>query len=270
MKKTKLIIQAFLAIIMVFAVGCNESENSSNSVEGNSKISVRLMDMPGEFDNVFVDIQDVMIKLDDDSEDDSGWVSVDAINTGVYDLLELTGGIDVLLLDDFELPSGYLNQIRLILGEDNTVVIDGETFPLNTPSAHQSGLKIKVNQDLQPNINYTFLLDFNVDESIVIAGNSGNINLKPVIRASVEAQTGYISGSISPLDLQVLIEATNGIDTITAYADDNGDFYLVGLDPGTYTVSAYPDTTSGFETQVFEGITVLVGEATNIGTILFE
>lgn len=260
---------AMLSLSLVFAFSCNKSDDT-NPVEGTSKISVRLMDMPGDFDNVFVDVQDVMIKLDDDSEDDSGWVSVEAINTGVYDLLELTGGLDVLLLDDFELPSGYLNQIRLVLGNDNTVVIDGETFPLNTPSAQQSGLKIKVNQDLQPNINYTFLLDFNVDASIVIAENSENINLKPVIRASVEAQSGYITGMVIPLDLQVLIEATNGVETISAYADETGQFVLVGLDSGTYTVTATPDAASGFEAQVFENVEVVVGASTDIGTITFE
>ncbi|WAC00897.1 DUF4382 domain-containing protein [Lacinutrix neustonica] len=228
-----------LSLSLVFALSCNKSDDT-NPVEGTSKISVRLMDMPGDFDNVFVDVQDVMIKLNDDSEGDSGWVSVEAINTGIYDLLELTGGIDVLLLDDFELPSGYLNQIRLVLGNDNTVVIDGETFPLNTPSAQQSGLKIKVNQNLEPNINYTFLLDFNVDASIVMASNSENINLKPVIRASVEAQSGYITGMVTPLDLQVLIEATNGVETISTYADETGQFVLVGLDSGAYTVTATP------------------------------
>ena len=270
MKITKILNYTVLSLLFVFAFSCKESDDTNTATQGTSKISVRLMDMPGEFDNVYIDIQDVMIKLDDDSEEDSGWVSVDAINTGVYDLLELTGGINVLLLDDYQLPSGYLNKIRLILGENNSVVIDGDTFPLNTPSAQQSGLKIEVNEDLQPNINYTFLLDFNVDESIVIAGNSGNINLKPVIRASVEAQSGYISGVVSPQDLQVLVEAANGIATVSAYTDENGEFYLVGLDSGSYTVSVIPDVNSGFETQVFENVNVIVGESTNIGTIVFE
>ncbi|WP_452224880.1 DUF4382 domain-containing protein [Lacinutrix chionoecetis] len=270
MKKLNVLNCGLLALLLIFAVGCNNSDDSNQATQGTSKISVKLMDMPGDFDNVFVDVQDVMIKLDDDSEGDSGWVSVNAINTGVYDLLELTGGINVLLLEDYELPAGFLNQIRLILGEDNSVVIDGDVFPLNTPSAQQSGLKIKVNEDLQPNINYTFLLDFNVDESIVIAGNSGNINLKPVIRASVEAETGYITGTVSPIGVQVLVQATNGIDTISAYADENGEFYLAGLAPGSYTVTATPEIASGFEVQVYESVIVSVGEATNIGTIVFE
>lgn len=161
-----------------------------------AKISVRLVDGPGDFEHVFIDVVDIMIKYNDDSDDDNGWQSLDAINAGVYDLLELTGGIDVLLVDDFELPPGTLNQIRLILGENNTVVIKGEeegefeTIPLKTPSAQQSGLKLKVNHELEAGFTYNFLLDFDVDQSIVVAGNSGNINLKPVIRVTTEVTSG--------------------------------------------------------------------------------
>jgi hypothetical protein len=228
------------------------------------------MDAPGDFDHVYIDVVDVMVKVNDASDDEDGWVSLNAVNTGVYDLLELTGGVNVLLVDDFEVLSGNLNQIRLVLGDDNSVVIDGQTFPLNTPSAQQSGLKIQVNATLLPNIAYTFLLDFDVDESIVIAGNSGNINLKPVIRASVEASTGTISGSILPLGVQTQITATNGIETISAYADVDGNFILVGLNPGIYTVTVDPDPISELVSTIIENVEVALESNTDLGVITLE
>lgn len=266
LKSLKLILMSFLLIAFF---GCDNDGSGMQNIEV-SNINVKLMDMPGEFDNVFIEILDVMVKVNDTTVSENGWLSLEAINTGVYDLLELTGGINVLLVDDYSVPSGTLNQIRLILGENNTVVIDGETFPLNTPSAQQSGLKIKVNEELEPNIAYTFLLDFNVDESIVLAGNSGNINLKPVIRATVEAQTGTISGSVIPADVQTEISATNGIDVISAYANDTGDFVLVGLSEGIYTVTITPDVASGLLPQVIENVEVSVGATTDIGFIELE
>lgn len=259
----------FLVITAIILIGCINS-SSITSTQETSKISVKLMDDPGDYDNVFIEIIDVKVKVNDESEDENGWQSLEAINTGVYDLLELTGGINVLLVDDYEIPSGMINQIRLILGEDNTIVIDGETFPLRTPSAQQSGLKIHVNQELEPNISYTFLLDFNVDESIVIAGNSGNINLKPVIRATVEASSGAIRGSVTPIDVQTEISATNGVDTISTFADDEGNFILVGLSPGEYNVTITPDTASGLTSQITENVDVNVGETTDLGTISLE
>ncbi len=266
LKQLKLVL---LIILTITFFSCSDDDSNNTPSQGTSTISVKLMDRPGDYEHVYVDVVDVRVKVNDASDDDN-WVSLEAINTGVYDLLELTGGINVLLVDDFVVPSGTLNQIRLVLGNDNSIVIDGETFPLNTPSAQQSGLKIQVNETLEPNIAYTFLLDFDVDESIVVAGNSGNINLKPVIRASVEAQSGALSGSITPIDVQTEITATNGIETVSSYADVDGNFVLVGLTEGTYTVTITPDPASGLPIQIIEDVEITVGSTTELGVILLE
>ncbi|HUH27770.1 DUF4382 domain-containing protein [Gelidibacter sp.] len=258
-----------LALITFFFFGCSD-DDSTQDAQGKAKVSIKLMDAPGDFEHVYIDIVDVMIKVNDGSDGDEGWQSMKTINTGVYDLLTLTGGVNVLLVDDFEVLSGNLNQIRLVLGDNNTVVIDGETYPLKTPSAQQSGLKIKINQTLLPNMAYTFLLDFDVDKSIVIAGNSGNINLKPVIRASAEATTGTISGSISPLGVQTQISATNGAEEITTYANPSGNFLLVGLTPGKYTVSITPESMSNLMPTILENVEVFAEKDTAIGIITME
>ncbi|MGJ8591649.1 MAG: DUF4382 domain-containing protein [Aquaticitalea sp.] len=258
-----------LTLISLAFLSCGD-DDSSSLTQGNSSISIKLMDAPGDYEHVYIDVVDVMVKVNDAGTDDDSWQSLNAINTGVYDLLELTGGVNVLLIDDFEILSGTLNQIRLVLGDDNTIVIDGEMFPLNTPSAQQSGLKIQINETLLPNIGYTFLLDFDVDQSIVVAGNSGNINLKPVIRASVEATTGTISGSVLPLGIQTEINVSNGIETISAYADVDGNFFLVGLNPGVYTVTVIPDPLSGLSSYIVEDVVVNLESNTVLRTITLE
>ena len=123
---------------------------------------------------------------------------------------------------------------------------------------------------LEGNFGYTFLLDFDVDESIVMAGNSGNISLKPVIRATVEASTGAIGGNVTPIDVQMEISATNGVDTISAFTDEDGYFVLVGLSQGSYTVTVTPDPTSELATQTIENVEVNVGEITDLGIISME
>lgn len=269
MKTLKQLKLVLITILTITFFNCSDDDSNNIPNQGTSSISVKLMDRPGDYDHVYVDVVDVRVKVNDASDDDN-WESLEAINTGVYDLLELTGGINVLLVDDYVVPAGTLNQIRLVLGSDNSIVIDGETHPLNTPSAQQSGLKIQVNETLAPNIAYTFLLDFDVDESIVVAGNSGNINLKPVIRASVEAQTGALSGSISPLGVQTEITATNGIETVSAYADTEGNFVLVGLSGGTYTVTVTPDPAAGLPIQIIEDVEITIGSTTELGVITLE
>lgn len=271
MKFKHLFVVLFSIFLSLTLVSCSDDDTSSP--DGKATISVRLIDDPGDFDHVFVEVVDVMVKFQDGDDmdeeaDDEGWVSLNAINTGVVDLLDLTGGVDLLLVNNEEVPTGVLSEMRLVLGSNNHIVIDGVEQPLNTPSAQQSGLKVKVDQVLQPNITYTFILDFDVDESIVFAGNSGNINLKPVLRASLEANSGAISGSIEPADVQTEITATkDNVVFLSTFADANGNFVLAGVEPGIYEVTVTPDPASEFEPIVITDVEVTLENTTELGTI---
>ncbi|MTE26987.1 DUF4382 domain-containing protein [Winogradskyella ouciana] len=263
--------QTLLLLIAIFTFSCNNSDESSN--DGTARLSVKLVDEPGDYEHVFIEVVDVMVKYDGESDDDeNGWQSIGIINPGVYDLLELTGGVSLELVDNEEIEAGLLKQIRLVLGDDNSVVLEGETEPrhLNTPSAQQSGLKIMVNQEIVAGLNYDFILDFDADESIVMAGNSGNINLKPVLRASLEVNSGSLSGTVLPADVVVAVEATNGIETASTLTDDSGNFQILGLSPGVYTVTITPDNDSMLNAVIIEDVEIVIGETTNLGTITLE
>ena len=256
------LVKVTLLILLIFGFTACNSDDNADSEQGTSRMSVKLVDAPGDYDAVFIDVVDVVIKYNGSNDE----VSIGDVNVGVYDLLELTGGVSVLLVND-ELPSGTISQIRLILGDDNTIVVDGQTIPLNTPSAQQSGLKIQVNETLEAGIFYEFILDFDVDHSIVALGNGG-YNLHPVIRATTVAESGSIAGNILPVGIQTLITASNGVDEISAYADiTTGNFVLSGVPSGLYTVTVAPDVSAGYQVSVLENITVVNGSITALGSI---
>jgi hypothetical protein len=268
MKFLKQIILIFVAVLIF---SCNDSESSSST--DSATLSVKLVDDPGDYQNVYVEIIDVMVKYDGTSEDDdSGWESIGIINPGVYDLLELTGGVSLDLVNNVDIETGFIKQIRLVLGDDNSVVLDGETEsrPLNTPSAQQSGLKVMINQDINAGYNYDFILDFDVDESIVMAGNSGNINLKPVLRASLAVNSGTISGSIQPAGIAAQVTVANEIFSTTTYVNELGEFQVLGLPAGIYTVIVAPDASLALDTIIIENVEVNVGETTSLNTIIFD
>jgi hypothetical protein len=243
-------------VLITTLFSCSDSNDSTEP----ARISIKLVDAPGDYDNVFIDVQDVVIKYSGDGEEER---EIGTINTGIYDLLELTGGASVLLADD-EIPAGRISQIRLILGDNNTVVVDGQTFPLSTPSAQQSGLKLNVNQDLEGGIFYEFILDFDADKSIVTQGNGG-YSLKPVIRTELVAETGAIAGTITPTNVQTLITASNAVDTISTFTNMNGEYRLSGVPDGVYTVTIEPDTTSGLQATSVANVQVVIGEVTLLG-----
>jgi hypothetical protein len=236
---------------------------ASCSNDGNARLEVRMTDSPGDFEEVNIDIQEVQVNT---GSENSGWQSL-TIEPGVYNILELTNGIDTLL-GAITLPAGKIQQVRLVLGDDNSVVIDGQTYPLSTPSAQQSGLKLNLNVTLVEDVTYTLLLDFDAAASVVEQGN-GTYSLKPVIRVISQATGGSIIGVITPLDATPAIFVISGSDTVgSAFTDELGKFKVQGLDAGTYTVSLVPST--GYTTIDKTNVVVTVGAATNLGIITFE
>ncbi len=213
--------------------GCQSDEEAT----GTGKLIVRLTDAPGNYEAVNVEIKEVLVHASSAVEEgDAGWTSLNVTNEGIYNLLDFSNGVDTLLAEDASLPAGKISQIRLVLGDNNSVVVDGETYALKTPSAQQSGLKLKVNADLTPGITYEVLLDFDAARSIVATGNAGKYNLKPVIRTIVEAQSGAITGQINTNGPLPTVLATNGVDTLGAIPQLNGEFLIRGVTPGTYTL----------------------------------
>jgi hypothetical protein len=73
----------------------------------------------------------------------------------------------------------------------------GEVVPLDTPSAQQSGLKLRHGFEVEPGAEVDLVLDFDACRSIVKAGNSGKYNLKPVISV-MPVLTGSIAGAVDP------------------------------------------------------------------------
>ena len=265
-------------LISVGLVSCNDDDSDGSSSEM-ANLSIRMTDAPGDYDAVFIDVQGIEIQLeadddldatDDDGTEGSEWVTVEDVNTGIYDLLELTGGVSQLLADT-EIEAGYVGQMRLILGPDNTVVVDGETKALNTPSAQQSGLKLQLNQRLEGGENYAFLLDFDVEQSIVETGNGG-YNLKPVIRLSAEANAGMVVGTtVVPAalssDVQSLVVLTGNGITVSAYTNNDGKFALNGVPAGTYDVKITPQISSGLTVYTVSDVEVRPNETTDLGEI---
>ena len=258
-----------VALIAGFGLqSCSDDDGSSNG--GKANLTVRMTDAPGDYNAVLIDVQGMEIHVTSENElegddDGDGWIVVDDVQTGIYDLLELTGGVTQVLADT-EVPEGFVSQIRLILGSNNTVMVDGISKPLNTPSAQQSGLKLQVNEDLEAGENYSFLLDFDVDNSIVTTGNGG-YNLKPVIRLNAEANAGTVVGSIEPVNVQALVRIENSNITISAYTNADGEFSLNGVPAGTYKLTVIPDAGLMLNNYIIDEIEVNANSVTEVEVI---
>lgn len=252
--------KAFFLLVYVaaFLIACDSNEKTA-------RIQVWLTDAPGDFEQVNIDIEDVEVHVGD-SESESGWKTL-SVNKGIYNLLELTNGLDTLL-GETEIPAGKISQIRLKLGDGNTIKVKGEVFDLSTPSGQQSGLKLQVHETIAEGITYKILIDFDAARSIVQTGN-GAYKLKPVIRTITEAQDGAIKGVVDPKEAFPAVYAINGLDTLaTTFSDSTGSFLLRGLAAGTYNVVLVPRSVYSITEK--ENVAVSVGAVTDLGTIVIN
>ena len=166
----------FLTVTFTSLVACKKDNN------GTHQVTVRLTDNPFNAEEVNVDIHSVQLKHADDNNPDSssdeGWVTIDTKDS-IYNLLDLQNDVNVLLAQG---PFNYdhLQEIRFILGPDNSIKIGGVLFPLTVPSGSSSGFKIKIDRDLHDG-NNDFMIDFDAALSIHETGN-GKYMLRPVLR----------------------------------------------------------------------------------------
>lgn len=252
-----------LASFSVLAFTSCNKENSTNSND-KAHLQVALTDDPGDYDAVYIDLQDVRINYSTDTS--SGWISMPNVKRGSYNLLDLVNDKDTLLTDA-DIQAGKIEQIRLVLGSNNYVIVDGKKEMLNTPSAQQSGLKINIHQQLNEGIAYKLLLDFDVAKSVHQTGN-GKYMLKPTIRAVMQAQGGSIRGFVLPDSIRTSVIAIQGTDTIASTYTSNGGYMLKGLDAGTYNLHFLPD--SIYANQVKTGVVVTNNTLTTVDTLRLQ
>jgi hypothetical protein len=248
-----------VAIFSLVLVSCSKNNSSS----GRTQLKVFLTDDPAAYDQVVIDVKDVEINVSNDST--GGWQSLSTVNAGTYDLLKLVNDDDTLL-GSSDIPTGTIHQMRLILGDNNYVVVNGQNIPLETPSAQQSGLKFNIQQKVSSGILYTITLDFDAGKSIVRTGN-GKYILKPVIRTVFNAVGGSINGFVLPDSVTTAVYAIQAPDTIAStFTGSNGGYFIKGLAAGSYDLSFVPNDTS-FKTETRTGIAVTTGNVTTVDTV---
>ncbi|TFV95781.1 DUF4382 domain-containing protein [Algoriphagus kandeliae] len=266
----KNLIQNFLILsILLISFSCdfNDSPTSRKAL-----VSFTLVDAPGDFDEVWVEVISVRVQYvtenGEENDDESTWEEIPVEGgSQLVNLMELTGENSFLIgTESFE--SGRINQIRLVLGENNYVVKGEEQFELKTPSAQQSGLKLKLDQKLEAGNAYGIIIDFDVAKSIIVAGNSGNINLKPVLRAFLQ-ETAGIQGQVLPSEAQpILMEAFQNGESFSTFTNAEGAFVIQGLEPGTYSLKITPN--ESYQSLELIDIVVEEGKITTTSPIILQ
>lgn len=254
----KLLIPILFLAVVLFSC---KKDDSPDFGKGTSRLSFRLTDAPGDFDKVNIEITGAQAIVNDS-------VINLVVNAGIYNLLDFVNGKDTLLVDQI-IPSGKLSQIRLILGENNSLKIGNETSELKTPSAQQSGLKLNVHADFLQGIAYEYTIDFDAARSIVETGN-GKYILKPVLKVFTKSVSGAIQGVVSPASAKPLIYAISAqLDSSSTFADTlSGKYMFRGINEGIYKLSFRPQ--GAYRDSILTNVSVKNGVVTRVDTLKFK
>lgn len=258
-----------LATIAVFCllafIGCSDDTTTEPNT-GEGHFTLKLIDSVGPYDEVNIEVIEVSVHMSD-FDSTGGWMVLSE-DTLAVNLLEFTNG-NYAMLADSSLAAGHYTQVRLLLTDNNTVVVDGVSHPLEIPSGTTSGLKLNHGFSIEDGFTYSATLDFDADRSIHMTGN-GRYKMRPVIRIVVDAASGNIFGTIDPVNARAKIMTFVGDDTISTYADTlSGDFRLMALPAGMYDVEI-ATTEGAYRDTVLADVSVTAGAETDLGVVVLD
>jgi Domain of unknown function (DUF4382) len=275
MKNTVKIIIAILLLSSTILYSCQKDISSlaenNHALNGPQQLRIFLTDHPTPvFDSVFIDIQQLEVKVEDDSIANGGWIALN-IHPGIYNILRFRNGIDTLFASG-TLPNGRIRKLRLTLGDHNSVMKNGQSFSLQL---HHEDRQVvadidESNFDIVGPGQILFWIDFDAGSSIQVdnsgSGNNNGFRLKAHIKVFTKHKSASIEGRVLPLAADAIVMAINGTDTTMAIPDDSGgEFKIMGLRAGTYRV--FYDGQNGYNDTTINNIQVINNDERHLPTI---
>jgi hypothetical protein len=162
-----------LALISLFAIGIGGCDKNNDN--GMSTVNANMKSIPSSnYQAVKVEVTEIQIH-----NDATGWEIID-VPDQIYDLQLLQNNATVAL-GNIKMETGTITQVRMVLGNENSIMVNGVNSPLSISSQDETGLKVNVSQKLERDRTYTLTLELDVNQSIVSENNT--YKLRPVLHA---------------------------------------------------------------------------------------
>ncbi len=158
-----------ISILLLFSCVDESPLDNTGNLANPAEFNLFLTDCPFEAEAVNVEIVTISLESKD------GLIEELTTNAGIYNLLEFTDGVDTLLASG-SISISDIKHINFELGEENSIVVDGETFPLELRNGNVVKIKVNLNQIDDDD----YLIDFMACTSII--RNNNGYFLKPVIK----------------------------------------------------------------------------------------
>jgi hypothetical protein len=172
----------FSFLFLVCFASC--SKEDLNNVDVTS-ITVNLKSTTAEHDKVFIDIEDVQFKIKENGNETDAWLSLNTINQGTHNACDLNEDSVLMLVDHIEIESTFIHEIRLVLGDNNFIDVNGLLMSLDVTSLGNATPSNLIRTQLQSNRSYEFIIDIDIDESISFNEDENMMVLIPKLYTAI-------------------------------------------------------------------------------------
>jgi hypothetical protein len=257
-------------------------DSGGGTAAGSGKVSVRLVDAPGDLKEARVQIQEIYLQGAGEADSTSGRLTLAGPSATYYDLLTLGNGSFADLVKDAVVPAGTYSVLRVVIGDAYVVTKDGKVYAtagatlpagltatgeLQRTRGKSSGYQaqfadggLTVSGDSR-----ILVLDFDVANSFGhVAGNSGKFVMNPHFTVTQASLSGSIRGTVTAAGVtfpacggaatdvsHFTATATSGATALAAKAAADGTFAFAYVPPGTYTMGVAPVAYANGDTLSF-------------------
>ena len=178
-------IKSFFFTLVILACFTSCTKDDLNEDLNFSSVSVKLKSTTGELDKVYLEIEDVQLRVKEDGNLANAWLSLNAINKGTHNAYDLKEDSELQLVEDFQIESTYIYEIRLVLGDNNFIDLDNILQSLDVTNLGNATPSNLVRTELVKNRFYDFIIDIDIDKSISFNEEENMMVLNPKLYTEI-------------------------------------------------------------------------------------
>ena len=146
-----------------------------------SGVTVKLKSISNDLGDVYLDIKDVQLKVEN-SNNANSWISLNVLQE-TYDVSNLD--TELLLVDNFEVKSGAIYGIRLVLGDNNFLNLNNILYSLDVENLGNATPSNLVNTELLRNKFYDFTIEVDLTKSLSFNESENMMVLNPKLYTEI-------------------------------------------------------------------------------------
>lgn len=219
-------------VLIVLALITCSNDQILNDNNGTTQFQVRIHDEPFKSSGKTVtELNITVVKIDIVKAGTGEIINCHITEEKKMNILDISKSNPVVL-SDVSVPSGDYEQLRLVIKNNATIVVDDVSYDIKIPSGEQSGVKLDGNFSIRGKF-FRLDLDFIPEESVIYNKGQGYI-LKPVIKiADIENREilGYFRGNLS-------INGSSSSEEIVVELDKNNNARIKSSNYSDYGISS--------------------------------